>query len=379
MKKFSRFIILSLLSFLPCASILKAQSVEFNGQAAIWSTVSNSGSTYIQTGVRFVPQLKFDVPVNKKYKLDGELSADGMAQYTHESSAGATSDGLLRLYRAWIRFTADRFELRAGLQKINFGSANILRPLMWFDRVDPRDPLKLTPGVISIAGKYYFRSNANIWLWTLIGNDKTKGWESVPSNPSRPEFGSRIQLPFPKGELAFTFHNREAEFTDVTVLPQDRYFNENRYGFDTKIDLGPGIWLEGTVTQRSSPLMPDFEKAFTIGVDYTIGLGQGLNLMAENMYISTSEKLASSDNNINLSGLSLSLPLSIITRINAIVFYDWKGKGLYTFGNLSFTYNNFVINVIAFDNPNNFSIMNFTTGKNIFAGYGGQVMVVYNF
>ena len=92
--------------------------------------------------------------------------------------------------------------VRGGLQKINFGSANLLRPLMWFDQIDPRDPLQLTDGVWGILGRYYFLNNANIWVWGLIGNDQRKGWEVIPSVKNKPEFGFRVQMPIPGNYLS---------------------------------------------------------------------------------------------------------------------------------------------------------------------------------
>ncbi len=252
---------------------------------------------------------------------------------------------------------------------------------MWFDRVDPRDPLKLTTGVYGLLGKYYFRNNANIWLWALYGNDQTKGWETVASDPRRPEFGGRVQLPVPRGEFAFSYHNRRALFPDNWQPPVtgNKTFTENRYGVDTKLDLGIGLWLEGTIAQRSHPDIPDFEKALTIGIDYTFKIGQGLDLMAENMLISTSETLFTSSNSISLTGLSLNLPLSVITRVSAIVFYDWKDNGWYNFANISFTFDKLALNVIGFKNPKTFAIFNYNAGANMFAGYGGQIMLVYNY
>jgi hypothetical protein len=66
-----------------------------------------------------------------------------------------SSNGDIKPYRLWARYSTSQLEIRAGLQKINFGSANILRPLMWFDQMDPRDPLQLTDGVWGILGRYY--------------------------------------------------------------------------------------------------------------------------------------------------------------------------------------------------------------------------------
>jgi hypothetical protein len=357
------------------------QKIEFDGQAAGWLTVDHSGINGFQAGLRYIPQLLFNVPVSKKFKIDGELSADGNGNYTVQGDSAGYTDVSLKLYRAWLRFSGERFEVRAGLQKINFGSANMLRPLMWFDRVDPRDPLHLTTGVYGLLGKYYFLNNANIWLWTLYGNKETSGWETVPSNPYRPEFGGRIQLPVPRGEIAFSYHNREARFPAdwQPPLTGPTTFTENRYGLDTKLDLGVGVWLEGTVTQSSSPDVPDFEKALTIGLDYTFKIGQGLNVIAENMFINTSESLTGSDNSQSLTGLSLGLPLSVITRASIIIFYDWKNNGWYNFANISFTFDKFIVNLIGFKNPRSFAIFNYDSGSNMFAGYGGQVMLVYNY
>ncbi len=357
------------------------QETGFHGQAAGWTTVNNSGSIGFQAGVRYLPQFLFNESLSKsKYHLSGELSLDGYGSYTSQTGGTSNFDGSLKLYRSWLSFSGERYEIRAGLQKINFGSANILRPLMWFDRVDPRDPLHLTAGVAGVLGRYYFKNNANIWLWTLLGNDQTKGWETIPSDKWRPEFGGRLQLPVPKGEIAFTYHNREARFPadstlNVTGPPT---FTENRVGFDSKIDLGVGLWIEGTISQRSHPDIPDYDKALTLGADYTFDIGEGLNVMAENMFISSSESLFETDNNVTLTGLSLTLPLSVITRANVIIFYDWKNNGWYNFANLSFTFDKFAVNIIGFSNPRSFAIFNYDNRGNLFAGYGGQVMVVYN-
>ncbi|MCK7540477.1 MAG: hypothetical protein MZV63_61095 [Marinilabiliales bacterium] len=82
----------------------------------------------------------------------------------------------IKTYRLWLRYSNSRFEIRAGLQKINFGSSNILRPLMWFDKMDFRDPLHAYRWSIRAARPLLFQSTMQIiWLWTLYGNDKTKG------------------------------------------------------------------------------------------------------------------------------------------------------------------------------------------------------------
>ena len=58
-----------------------------------------------------------------KLKLDGELSADTYLSYSFLHDTTNDFESRLALYRLWLRLSGDRFEIRAGLQKINFGSA----------------------------------------------------------------------------------------------------------------------------------------------------------------------------------------------------------------------------------------------------------------
>lgn len=136
-------------------------------------------------------------------------------------------------------------EVRLGLQKINFGSANMLRPLMWFDQLDPRDPLQLTDGVWGLLGRYYFLNNANLWVWGLYGNNQQKMWETGNTYSGFPELGGRFQTPVPRGELAFTYHYRKADLSEHSLLSnQPTSVGENRVGIDGKWDLGVGLWFE---------------------------------------------------------------------------------------------------------------------------------------
>lgn len=137
-----------------------------------------------------------------------------------------------------------------GLQKIDFGSATILRPLQWFNQIDPRDPLQLTNGVYGIMGRYTFLNNANIRIWGLYGNEKARGFDVVPTNNSIPEFGGRIQHPVPKGELAFSYHHRSANTKTLGHVSALNKIPENRIGLDGKWDLGIGLWFEGVYIHK---------------------------------------------------------------------------------------------------------------------------------
>ena len=99
--------------------------------------------------------------------FEGEFSANLWASGIY-SGDSIELDEQLSPYRMWVKFSGDQFELRAGLQKVNFGSAQMFRPLMWFDRIDPRDPLQLTDGAGAHFGsawsanqRIYFTSRQN--------------------------------------------------------------------------------------------------------------------------------------------------------------------------------------------------------------------------
>ena len=78
----------------------------------------------------------------------------------------------------------------------------LLRPLNWFDRVDPRDPLQITAGVDAALIRAYFPNDANLWLWAVLAESEPKGWEVAPTVGDSGEFGGRLQWPAGDGEIA---------------------------------------------------------------------------------------------------------------------------------------------------------------------------------
>ena len=79
-------------------------------------------------------------------------------------------------YRIALNMQSVHTEYIIGLQKINFGPARILRPLMWFDSVNPTDPLELTSGVTGISAHYYYEFGWSSQAWLLLPGDRI-GWE----------------------------------------------------------------------------------------------------------------------------------------------------------------------------------------------------------
>ena len=358
-----------------------AQELNFEGMLAGWMTGSQSQKFNAQTGLRYIPGLSGEYKVGDSYTLDAELSGYVSGTATFWSDDSISLDERLKPYRMWARFSGDQFEIRAGLQKINFGSSNMLRPLMWFDQIDPRDPLQLTDGVYGLLGRYYFLNNANIWVWGLVGNKNLKGWESVPSDKKKIEYGSRMQHPvFDRGELAVSYHHRHADFSQyqLTDTRTGEYaVNENRIGVDGKFDLGVGLWFEGTLSHQNLD-SNNIQQSLNLGLDYTFSLGNGLNMMSELVMFDVSDQAFIPGRSITFSALSLNYPLNLFVNLSAIIFYDWANNDIYNFANCSLQFDKWSFYVMGFWNPEIFGIYQNLEGTNLFAGKGMQLMFVYN-
>jgi len=378
-----RLHIIFLLSFILVQLQAQDSIFKLKGQVDAYAGINFSNPVQLQTGARFMPVLSIGKTFRNNLKFDSELSFDSYLNYHFAGSVNDISDSKIKPYRLWVRLSTERFELRAGLQKINFGSASMLRPLMWFDHIDPRDPLQLTDGVYGLLGRYYFQNNANAWLWVLWGNDKTRGWETFPSERKIPEYGGRMQFPVPKGELALSYHHRTANLAGVlepTLIHGSSTYREDRIGLDGKWDIGPGLWAEYSLT-HSSPDTAYFQpwtKLFTLGIDYTFSLGNGLYLASEYFRYSSANEIFNSGKNVSFSSLTVNYPVGI-NKIGGILYYNWTDKSWYRFINLQRQSDNWTYYLFFYWNPEVFAIYNNISGNNMFSGKGIQFMTVFNF
>ena len=355
-------------------------SLNFRGQVSAWMLYNRGNDLPVYVGGRYIPQLNYIIPVRNDKKFDFEASANLNGNAGINPFDSIWSFGQIKPYRFWVRYSTDQLEIRAGLQKINFGSASLLRPLMWFDEVDPRDPLKLTDGVWGILGRYYFLNNVNIWLWGLYGNKDPRGWEFAGTSTHFPEAGGRIQLPLQKGEVAMTYHHRVADTRGLDeIISQFDKIPENRLGFDIKLDLFAGLWLEGSWVNKNKDLgMLTNQEVLNAGIDYTFGVGNGLYVIFEQLVSASSYKPFGFQNVRSFSLMSVSYPAGLFDNISGIVYYDWKNRKVYNFLNWQRQFNNIVIYLIGYLNPEQYNIPTQKTGQNLFAGKGIQFMFVLN-
>jgi hypothetical protein len=357
-----------------------AKTVDLSGQASAWVTVRSDDT---QVGLRYIPELSYARQLWETYEISAEAAAkiQWFSRYDDEWDR-IEKDSDVDSYRLWVRFASSQYEARAGLQKISFGSATLLRPLMWFDSIDPRDPLQLTDGVYGVLGRYYFLNNANIWVWGLYGNDDLKGWETIPSYEREIEFGGRVQMPVPAGEMGLSYHHRRVNPKGSVFgarYPDQGKFPEQRIGLDGKWDIGVGLWLEGTVTRQDLDVpAPRYQKLFTVGTDYTFDIGNGPHLLLEQFVGVDTKNLFGSGDSQSISALLADYPLSLLDTVSAIVYYDWEIDNWSGFLTWRRSYDQWQIHLSAFRNPDRDTITQDGTTGSSFSGNGVQLMLVFN-
>jgi len=368
-------VFLYVLVFLPRISVAADayDGLEFKGQFSGWtSETRNTGSWRNNTGLRYIPELSIKHNLGENTLIDAEMSVNSCLAY---NSSDDSDNADIALYRLKFRFLTQQAETRVGLQKINFGPAHLLRSLRWFDQLDPRDPLQMTDGVYGIYFKYVSMSNTSLWLWTLYGNEDPKGYERYSTASGKPEFGGRFQYSILQGELAATYHYRQVD----AGLPNISDFEENRLALDGRWDFQIGLWFEAVFQNQRVDFIPyEWMKMITLGMDYTIGIGNGLYLLIEHLATAASSQPFQWDEDNQLSAYSLSYPIGYFDSLIAIGYYSWNQKEYYQYLGWQRTYDNWIFRVSAFHNPQAFDI---TVGKGsgyLGSGYGGQLMVIFN-
>ena len=115
-----------------------------------------------------------------------------------------------------------------------------------------------------------------------------------------------------------------------------------------------------------------------MGIDYTFGLGNGLNLMSEFFTFGNSDRPLGSGEDIYFTALSANYSFNIFNSLNGIIFYDWTNNDLYNFVNWFWQFDKWSFFIMGFWNPRRFNIYTGLEGANLYAGRGLQFMVVFN-
>ena len=352
----------------------------FIGQVSLW-TLYTTGDYPIWVGAQYLPQFEYSKPIGSKNLFDLQVAAKISGSFGYLDPAITWAEGFSDMYRAWLRYSGSQFEVRLGLQKLNFGSASILRPLMWFDRMDARDPLQQTDGVWGLLGRYYFLNNANVWLWVLHGNKEPSIFDNFRTYSKIPEFGGRLQLPVPRGEAAFTYNHR---YADLRYEPEVKEFagniktEEHKMGFDVKMDAVVGVWMEASVTHK--PGISGFfrnQHLLTIGADYTFPVGNGLKVTLENLTFNYNKDLMKNfRNNNNLSAGSLSYDFGLEDNLTALFYYNWD-KTLFNLIRYKKQLNKATLFIMGYYNKDDADFFMDDDISILYNGKGARVMLVF--
>ena len=353
-----------------------AQPIELRGELSSWLSYRDVAPDYSLLGLRYIPEMTLTKALAKERKIDGLVSVNANFEAPTDKLQINDENSEAKFYRLWTRWSTSQFEARAGLQKINFGPAKILRSLRWFDTIDPRDPSGLTDGVKGLLLRYYFLDNSNVWIWGLYGNDDMKGLEVAPTDEARPEIGGRYQTPTTNGEMAISLHHRKIDkdewrmsqaFTLITSDLQDG--REDRIAIDGFWDVGIGLWFEAVAGRIKIDSDSDlWGEYMTIGADYT--LDSGIHILGEHFVMATGDAWDKTVRGRSISALSADYAISIMDRINTIVNYDWVEHETQGFVGWQRTYDDWRINLLGFSGPE--------LGSGKYSGDGVELIVTYN-
>lgn len=361
--------------------LMAQSSFEFNGMLTGFTNYNNDAAYPMWSGARYIPEINYEHQFDSLQSLSFNGSANLYGSVQYPNVQGAEWDGYVQPYRMWVRYAHGNNEIRIGLQKIDFGSSTLLRPMQWFNQIDPRDPLSLTNGVYSALGRYYFKNNANLWIWVLYGNEDRRGYDIMESVKDIPEYGGRFQYPTAKGEIAFSYHHRTA-FLDTREMAENPMYIEsveNKWGLDGKWDLGVGVWFEATYTKEQQNVgMLTNQSLVDLGMDYTFGIGNGLNVVAEHLFSFYGEEFAQADYKGNTTAISLNYPIGFFDNVNAMVYHDWGSRGTGFFAGYNHQFPSLTTYLMLFYNPVTEVPIQTNDLTQISQGFGINVMLVFN-
>jgi len=347
---------------------------EFNGEFSGLTNTINNGSTSnpFTFGARYIPRFYMDFSEKDESLIDFEISGNLSSSYQVVSADSTSNVSNLKAYRFWLRYSTNRFESRLGLQKITFGPAKLLRSLMWFDRLNPQDPLQLAEGVYGLRLRYDFQNNANIWLWGLYGNKDTKGLEVTPTEEKSPEYGGRFQYPVGNGEIAITTHSRVIDISGERI-------SEKRIALDGVWDVGVGVLFESALIKTDvGNSEPNWQSFLTLGADYTFGVGNGLTVLCEHLLFTVDDTPFGMATKRNMSGMMILHPMGLMDQLSYFNFYDWNSDTPFHFFSWQRTYNRWIVHASIFwTSEKNFPAFMGRESETI-GNRGIQLMVIFS-
>lgn len=357
---------------------LSAFQWDFRGELAAYG---QSGSE-TRVGMHYLPLLEAEYPLTEGISIQAEWSAHLSWGQPIEDFTFERDDVRTKNYRLNARLQTRQLEVVAGLQKLNFGPGRILRPLMWFDRLDPTDPLGIATGVTGLSVSYYFQNLVQVRLWALESGE-TKGWEQFPGLENHLEGGGRLALPLFGGELGSSAHLRQLDNPGL-FLDASEPLKEIRLALDGFWDVGVGLWFEGTRKEQRTPSENFTEQVMAmLGGDYTFPLGNGVHFSTEHlildfvMHVPPDINMVDPSDTYHITAFMLDYPVGFFDQVSLISLYEWEQDQMTTMISWNRAYDHWQFNLTAFDYPDNPAGLTLgqTTGL---GGDGIQLLIVFN-
>lgn len=271
------------------------------------------------------PELELDFqPVTGMY-IRGDVSMDNAVSLAFADSNDRQNIDL-DVYRAWISAGTANTTLRGGLQHIQIGPAQIIRPLQWFDSLSAADMFAATKGVKALLLTHYF-PDPNLRLWAIMPDNDLPANLLLPSEEGTPELGGRLEFHTKIGDSGISMHHRKLSANAMA----DKEF---RFGIDHRMDTVIGLWTEASASlyEHPAPLLPRASASVTVGYDYTISAGNGIHLLMEhNLLSDTNGAVGNLRSRYFSSAMMASYPTGLLDTISLLGIWNWtESKGLAT-------------------------------------------------
>ncbi len=263
------------------------------------------------------------------------------------------------IYRLWLRYSTLNSETRIGKQQLNFGPAQLLRSLRWFDRIDPNDFFARTTGVEAISYRHFIKNKA-VWVWIIRSENNTKGLEFYPSVKNKIEPGARMDFPFLSG-----YWGASAHFRPKVIHPLKSSGNELRTAIDGRWDYFAGFWFESSLAVFREGINEQYSY-LTPGVDYTFC---GINLTGEHFLLSE-VKNKSMKNISNQSALTAKYSINLLDTVSLFFSYNHTEENGAVMLSWQRAYDYIVLNLGVFSFPQ--------TKESIYSRKGAILTLQYN-
>ena len=351
-----------MLVFILFVSPLCAQHISTKGQLFVGGLSGNdvpTGQSAFQVRLGYIPTLSITRSLSDFSFIDFEWAYKlGLAHH-----GGSFVLNYNRNHRLWVRYVSGSVELRLGLQKVVFGTSQILRTLSWFDSVDIKDPTGQTDGEGTLRIKWFSSNSYSVWVWAI--QDK---YNFI-------SFGGRNEFSTGNGEWGLTVHHDPSEVSrriGQKGPPIDH--PHSRVAIDYRYDGLMGVWNESALIFSN-----DIEIGMhTLGTDYTLPFADGVVIMGEIMHVCDSKK----KHREMFSAFMVSIPIGMVSQFMFIAQTDWTEKHTYNYVRWSVKYDTFSLNFIISKSPKRSVFMslpqNYINNITNF-GTGLQLMFIYDY